>query len=171
MISKVTKPSQWPSQTLLIAIDWDSLIQPDVLFSLLIWLFFYLVVGQICFRWIAEFWLSLQLLDGEIGEFLWDLSQCFVCKQTVQIHVVQYITAKLIFRPLCKVFVTNINCFSPGEFLYLVRLQWSVRHVTDQCGLEVAGVTFSDSDSAPVQKYLNPDPSTDLKSFQIWESD
>jgi len=26
------------------------------------------------------------------------------------------------------------------------------------CQAEVAGVTFSDSDSAPVPKFLNPDP-------------
>jgi len=32
---------------------------------------------------------------------------------------------------------------------------------------EVAGVTFSDSDFAPVLKFLNPDP----EIFQIWESD
>jgi len=32
---------------------------------------------------------------------------------------------------------------------------------------EVAGVTFSDSDSAPVPKFLNPDPAI----LQIWESD
>jgi len=32
---------------------------------------------------------------------------------------------------------------------------------------EVAGVTFSDSDSAPVSKFLNPGPAI----FQIWESD
>ena len=33
----------------------------------------------------------------------------------------------------------------------------------------MAGVTFSDSDSAPVPKFLNPGP--DLAIFQIWESD
>jgi len=33
----------------------------------------------------------------------------------------------------------------------------------------MAGVTFSDSDSAPVPKFLNPDPGP--KIFQIWESD
>ena len=32
---------------------------------------------------------------------------------------------------------------------------------------EVTGVTFSDSDSAPVSKFLNPGPAI----FQIWESD
>jgi len=31
----------------------------------------------------------------------------------------------------------------------------------------VAGVTFSDSDSAPVPKFLNPGPAI----LQIWESD
>ena len=34
---------------------------------------------------------------------------------------------------------------------------------------EVAGVTFSDSDSAPDPKFLNPDPGPAI--FQIWESD
>jgi len=34
---------------------------------------------------------------------------------------------------------------------------------------EVAGVTFSDSDSALVPKFLNPDPGPEI--FQIWESD
>jgi len=33
--------------------------------------------------------------------------------------------------------------------------------------LEVAGVTFSDSDSAPVPKFLNRDPAI----LQMWESD
>jgi len=33
----------------------------------------------------------------------------------------------------------------------------------------VAGVTFSDSDSAPVLKFLNPDPGPTI--FQIWEFD
>ena len=32
---------------------------------------------------------------------------------------------------------------------------------------EVAGVTFSDSDSAPVPKFLNPGPAI----LQMWESD
>jgi len=32
---------------------------------------------------------------------------------------------------------------------------------------DVAGVTFSDSDSAPVPKFLNPGPAI----FQIWKSD
>ena len=36
---------------------------------------------------------------------------------------------------------------------------------------EVAGVTFSDSDSAPVQKVLNPDPDPGLAFLQFWESD
>jgi len=47
----------------------------------------------------------------------------------------------------------------------------------EKCVPEVAGVTFSDSDSAPILKVLNPGP--DSKSgpdpgpeiFQIWESD
>jgi len=34
---------------------------------------------------------------------------------------------------------------------------------------EVAGVTFSDSESAPVPKFLNPDPGPAI--FQIWQSD
>jgi len=34
-------------------------------------------------------------------------------------------------------------------------------------GPEVAGVTFSDSDSVPSPKFLNPDPAI----LQIWESD
>jgi len=34
---------------------------------------------------------------------------------------------------------------------------------------EVAGVTFSNSDSAPVPKFLNPCPGSAI--FQIWESD
>ena len=33
----------------------------------------------------------------------------------------------------------------------------------------MAGVTFTDSDSAPVPKFLIPDPSPEI--FQIWESD
>ena len=37
------------------------------------------------------------------------------------------------------------------------------------CSAEVAGVTFSDSDSTPISKFLNPDPGP--KIFQIWESD
>jgi len=37
------------------------------------------------------------------------------------------------------------------------------------CTPEVAGVTFSDCDSAPVPKFLNPCP--DPVIFQIWESD
>jgi len=32
---------------------------------------------------------------------------------------------------------------------------------------EVAGVTFSDSDSAPVPKFLNPGPDPDPPIFQI----
>jgi len=36
-----------------------------------------------------------------------------------------------------------------------------------ECSLEVAGVTFSDSDSAPVPTFLNPGQAI----FQIWESD
>jgi len=35
---------------------------------------------------------------------------------------------------------------------------------------EVAGVTFSDSDSAPVPQFLNPDSGPDTEIFQIWES-
>jgi len=35
----------------------------------------------------------------------------------------------------------------------------------------VAGVTFSDSDSAPVPKCLNPGPDRGLAILQIWESD
>jgi len=31
---------------------------------------------------------------------------------------------------------------------------------------EVAGVTFSDSDSAPIPKFLNPDPGPEI--VQIW---
>jgi len=34
---------------------------------------------------------------------------------------------------------------------------------------EVAGVTFSNSESAPVRKFLNPGPGPAI--FQIWESD
>jgi len=34
--------------------------------------------------------------------------------------------------------------------------------------VEVVGVTFSDSDSAPIPKVLNPGPGTE--NFQIWES-
>jgi len=34
------------------------------------------------------------------------------------------------------------------------------------CVPEATGVTFSDSYSAPLSKFLNPDP----KIFQIWES-
>ena len=41
------------------------------------------------------------------------------------------------------------------------------RLVTDPILSEVARVTFSDSDSAPVPKFLNPGPAI----FQIWESD
>jgi len=36
---------------------------------------------------------------------------------------------------------------------------------------EVAGVTFSDSDSAPVPKFLNLDPVPGPAILQIWESD
>ena len=36
---------------------------------------------------------------------------------------------------------------------------------------EVAGVTFSDSDSAPVPKFLNPGPDPVATIFLIWESD
>ena len=36
---------------------------------------------------------------------------------------------------------------------------------------EVAILTFSDSDSALVPKFLNPDPDLGSKFFQIWESD
>jgi len=35
----------------------------------------------------------------------------------------------------------------------------------------VAGVTFSDSDSAPVPKFLNPGPDSGPAILQIWESD
>jgi len=34
---------------------------------------------------------------------------------------------------------------------------------------EVAGVTFSNPNSAPVPKFLNPDPGPEV--FQNWESD
>jgi len=33
----------------------------------------------------------------------------------------------------------------------------------------LAGVKFSDSDSAPISKFVNPDPGR--KIFQIWESE
>ena len=45
---------------------------------------------------------------------------------------------------------------------------FSVRSSPDPCS-PLAGVTFSDSDSAPVTKFLNPDSGPLL--FQIWESD
>ena len=35
---------------------------------------------------------------------------------------------------------------------------------------EVVGVTFSDSDSAPVPKFWNPGPDPDPEILQIWES-
>jgi len=38
-----------------------------------------------------------------------------------------------------------------------------------RCVAEVAGVTFSDSDSAPVPKFFNPNPGPEI--FQMWESD
>jgi len=39
------------------------------------------------------------------------------------------------------------------------------------CTAEVAGVTFADSDSAAVPKFLNPGPDPDLAILQIRESD
>jgi len=39
------------------------------------------------------------------------------------------------------------------------------------CVAEVVWVTFSDSNSAPVTKFLNTDLGLDPASFQIWESD
>jgi len=36
---------------------------------------------------------------------------------------------------------------------------------------EVALVTFSDSNSTPVPKFLNPDPRSEMKLFQISESE
>ena len=39
------------------------------------------------------------------------------------------------------------------------------------CLPEVAGVTFSDSNCAPVPKFLNPGPDPRLAILQIWESD
>jgi len=40
-----------------------------------------------------------------------------------------------------------------------------------KCKSEVAGVTFSDSDSAPIPKFLNPVPDPGPAILQIWESD
>jgi len=39
------------------------------------------------------------------------------------------------------------------------------------CKPAVAGVTFSDSNSAPVPKFLNPGPDQGPAIFLIWESD
>jgi len=36
---------------------------------------------------------------------------------------------------------------------------------------EVVGVTFTDPDSAPVPKFLNPGPDPGLAILEIWESD
>ena len=46
-----------------------------------------------------------------------------------------------------------------------INLSWTV-HTT-----QVAGVTFSDSDSAPVTKFFNPGPHPGPAIFEIWESD
>ena len=46
----------------------------------------------------------------------------------------------------------NVKCYSRSQ-----RSEWLI--------LEVAGITFSDSGSAPVPKFLNPDPGPAI--FQI----
>jgi len=54
----------------------------------------------------------------------------------------------------------DIYSLEVGKFMY--KRSRTVLHKT-----EVAGVTFSDSDSVPVPKFLNQGTS----KFQIWESD
>ena len=62
----------------------------------------------------------------------------------------------------CILFTAPCACTAPCV------TEWETRQ---HCSSEVAGVTFSDSDSAPVPKFLNPGPARGPALLRIWESD
>ena len=85
------------------------------------------------------FWRFLQSFNGKIGGFVYKFKRVLGsgkrCKDPPNTY-----HREIHYCVLCKVVFTSADCFSPVDTLYLLRLQWSARHVTDRCSRRVLAV-------------------------------